>query len=121
MQPMIAYWWVLIPIVAILSKTARSWMVFQAKQRQLGASTKELEEEVAALAKARAELTERIQNLETIVVSQTWGALHDRGLSPAERELKVATVAHREMGPPADSEIAGANQHRAEQLARRLQ
>jgi hypothetical protein len=114
-------WWVLIPIVAILSGTIRRWMVFQARQRQLGASTKELEQEVAALAKARAELTERVQNLETIVVSQTWGALQDRGLSPAQRELKVATVAHRELGPPADSEIATANQQRAEQLARRLQ
>jgi hypothetical protein len=104
--------------VAILSKTVRGWMVFQAKQRQLGASTKELEQEVAALAKAKAELTERVQNLETIVVSQTWGALQDRGLSAAERELKVATAAHRELAPP---DAAAANQQRAEQLARRLQ
>jgi hypothetical protein len=118
---MVTYWWVLIPIVAILSKTVRSWMVFQTKQRQLGASTKELEQEVAALSKANAELTERVQNLETIVVSQTWGALQDKRLSPAERELKVATVAHRELASPADSEIAAANQQRAEQLARRLQ
>jgi len=121
MEGMVWQWWILIPIVAILSKTVRSWMVFQAKQRQLGASTKELEQEVAALAKAKAELTERVQNLETIVVSQTWGALHDKQLSPAEKELKVATVAHRELGPPADSEVAAANQQRAERLARRLQ
>ncbi|HEV3458143.1 MAG TPA: hypothetical protein VHG32_16375, partial [Thermoanaerobaculia bacterium] len=71
-----------------------------------------------ALAKAKAELTERVQNLETIVVSQTWGALQDRGLSPAERELKVATAAHRELGP---ADATAANQQRAEQLARRLQ
>ena len=118
MAPMAMTWvWVLIPIVAILSGTIRRWMVFQARQRQLGASTKELEQEVAALAKARAELTERVQNLETIVVSQTWGVLQDRGLSPAVRELKVATVAHREMGPP---DTVAANQQRAEQLANRL-
>jgi hypothetical protein len=121
MEPAFGYWWILIPIVAILSKTIRGWMVFQTKQRQLGASTKELEQEVAALSNANAELTERVQNLETIVVSQTWGALQERGLSPVERELKVATVAHRELGPPADSEIAIANRQRAEQLARRLQ
>jgi len=110
-------WWILVPVIAILAANIRRFMVFQAQQRQLGASTKELENEVAALAKARAELTERVQNLETIVVSQTWGVLQDRGLSPAERELKLATVAHREMGPP---DAAAANQQRAEQLANRL-
>jgi hypothetical protein len=115
---MSAEWWMLIPIVAILAANIRRWAAFQAKQRQLGASTTELEKEVAALAKAKAELTERVQNLETIVVSQTWGALQDRGLSPAERELKVATAAHRELGP---ADATAANQQRAEQLARRLQ
>jgi hypothetical protein len=115
---MTAEWWVLIPIVAILAANIRRWAAFQAKQRQLGASTTELEKDVAALAKAKAELTERVQNLETIVVSQTWGALQDRGLSPAERELKVATAAHRELGP---ADATAANQQRAEQLARRLQ
>jgi hypothetical protein len=115
---MSAEWWMLIPIVAILAANIRRWAAFQAKQRQLGASTTELEKDVAALAKAKAELTERVQNLETIVVSQTWGALQDRGLSPAERELKVATAAHRELGP---ADATAANQQRAEQLARRLQ
>jgi hypothetical protein len=109
--------WILIPIVAILAANIRRLLTFQAKQRQMGASTSELEREVAALSKARAELTERLQNLETIVVSQTWGVLQDRGLPPAERELRVATVAHREMGPP---DAAAANQQRAEQLANRL-
>ena len=110
-------WWILVPIVAILAANIRRLLTFQAKQRQMGASTSELEKEVAALAKARSELIERVQNLETIVVSQTWGVLQARGLSPAERELKVATVAHREMGPP---DAAAANQQRAEHLANRL-
>jgi hypothetical protein len=66
----------------------------------------------------REEILERLQNLEAIVVSQTWDALHDRGLSPAERELKVASTAHRELRAPDSS---AANQQRAEQLARRLQ
>jgi hypothetical protein len=111
-------WWLLIPIVAILAANIRRWAVFQAKQRQLGASTDELEREVAALTQAKVQLTERVQNLETIVVSQTWGALQERGLSPAEREAKVATAAHRELRP---DDASAANQQRAEQLARRLQ
>lgn len=110
--------WLLVPIVAILAANIRRWMTFQAKQRALGASTSELEKEVAELARARAELTERLQNLETIVVSQTWGALQDKGLSPAQRDLEVATAAHRELR---QDDAAAANQQRAEQLARRLQ
>jgi hypothetical protein len=110
--------WILIPIIAILAANVRRVMIYHAQQRQLGASTHELETQVAALVKARAELTERVQNLETIVVSQTWGVLHERGLSPAERELKVATAAHRDLAP---DDASSANQQRAEQLARRLQ
>jgi hypothetical protein len=114
-----SYIWVLIPIVAILSGTVQKWMKLKAEQRRIGASTDELEKEVAALTKANAELGERLQNLETIVVSQTWGALQDQGLLPAEKELKIATAAHRELRRDDDS--VRANQQRAEQLARRLQ
>lgn len=110
--------WVMIPVVAILSGTFREWLKFRAAQRQLGASTRELEQEVAELAKARAELAERVQNLETIVVSQTWSVLQDKGLTPPERDLRLATAAHRELGPPDASDV---NQQRAGELARRLQ
>ena len=113
--------WFIIPVVAILAANFRRFAIYRAQQRQLGASTTELEKEVAALSRAKAELAERVQNLETIVVSQTWGALQERGLSPAERELKVAAAAHRDMGPRAADDAAAANQQRAEQLARRLQ
>jgi hypothetical protein len=125
-----AYIWVLIPIAAILSGAFREWLKFRAKQRELGVSTRELEKEVAGLARAKAELTERVQNLETIVVSQTWQVLQDKGLAPAERELKLATAAHRELGGASASAAHAAhashptdlaNQQRAEQLARRLQ
>lgn len=115
-------WWIVIPIVAILAANIRRVVVFQAQQRQLGASTNELEQRVAALTRERSELAERVQNLETIVVSQTWGALQERGLSPAEREIRVATAAHRELKPDDSAAAAAlANQQRAEQLARRLQ
>lgn len=110
--------WVLIPIAGILAGTFKEWMQFKATQRQLGASTEELDREVAELRKTNEALQERVQNLEAIVVSQTWNALHDPALAPVERELKVASVARREFKP---QDATSANQHRAEQLAQRLQ
>jgi hypothetical protein len=110
--------WILIPIVAVLAGTFKEWMEFKAKQRQLGASTDELDHEVAELRKINEALQERVQNLEAIVVSQTWDALHAPGLTPVERELKVTSAAHREIKAP-DATVA--NQQRAEQLAQRLQ
>lgn len=111
-------WLVLIPITAILMKGLREWLRFAATQRRLGTSTTELEREVTDLRRTNEALAERLQNVEAIVVSQTWDALHDRGLAPAERELKVASAVRRELREP---DAAAANQQRAEQLARRLQ
>lgn len=110
--------WVLIPVMAILAGTFKEWMQFKAKQRQLGASTDELDHEVAELRKLNGTLQERVQNLEAIVVSQTWDALHAPGLTPVERDLKVASAARRELKVP---DASAANQQRAEQLAQRLQ
>lgn len=107
--------WVLIPITAILAGTFKEWMKVRATQRQLGA---ELEREVAEMRKINGALQERVQNLEAIVVSQTWNALHAPGLSPVERELKVTSAAQRELKAP-DASVA--NQQRAQQLAQRLQ
>jgi hypothetical protein len=109
--------WILIPITAILSGSLKTWLRVQASQRALGASTQELEREVADLQKAKGDLVERLQNLEAIVVSQTWGALHAKGLLPAEQELKVASAVRRELSPP---DATAANQQRVEQLAQRL-
>jgi hypothetical protein len=118
MNPEFTWVWVLIPVVAILARTFRGWMSFKTTQRQLGADTRELEKEMAELSRAKAELAERVQNLETIVVSQTWSVLQEKGLTPPEREFKLATAAHRELGSPDPSAV---NQQRAEDLARRLQ
>jgi len=109
--------WVLIPIAAIAMKAFRSWLQFQATQRQIGASTNDLEREVAGLRRTNETVLERLQNLEAIVVSQTWDALHAPGLSPVERDLKVASAVRREI----KEDPAAANQQRAEQLAQRLQ
>lgn len=110
--------WVLIPITAILAKTIRQWLVLQTTQRRLGVSTQGLEREVAELQRKNEALLDRVQNLEAIVVSQTWDAVSDRTLPPAARDLRVASAARRELGAP---DAAAANQQRAEQLAQRLQ
>lgn len=81
---MAAWIWVLIPITAILAGTIKEWFKFKSKQDRLGHSTHELEETVQTLRETleaseaeRRRLTERVQNLETIVTSQAWDALHE--------------------------------------------
>lgn len=110
--------WVLIPIVAILAGVLREWIKVRAKQQSLGTSTTELEKEVTALQREREAILDRLQNLEAIVVSQTWDAVNDRSLPPPERELKVASAVRREV--VAAPSVETVNQQRAEQLARRL-
>ncbi|HEY2295548.1 MAG TPA: hypothetical protein VGM86_33000 [Thermoanaerobaculia bacterium] len=112
--------WLLIPIVAIVagtfSKIAKTWMRLKAQQQMLGASNRELEQEVTALQKDRATMLARLENLEAIVVSQTWEAVNAHSLPPTDQERRVASAVRREMAPPAPS-----YQQRAEELARRLQ
>src|SRR5688572_10490833 len=95
-----AYLWMLIPLFGILAGMFNEWLKFKEQQRQLGSSTEELERLVAELKKRDQALNERIENLEAIVVSQTWDVLHDRALNPAERERKLVSTAQREMPPP---------------------
>lgn len=114
---MTAAWiWVLIPLAAILAGAFKDWLKIRSQQRALGASTKDLEQDVAALQKENDALNERLKNLEAIVVSQTWDVLHDKALPPADRERRVATVAHREFA----SEPGSTDAQRAAELARRL-
>jgi len=110
--------WVFIPIVAIVAGTVKQWLRIKAQQQQIGSSTREIERTVARLEAREQELLDRVQNLETIVVSQTWDAVHDKALSPFERDLRVAATVRHEVRPIETDE---ANRQRAEQLARRLQ
>ncbi|HKI02774.1 MAG TPA: hypothetical protein VKK31_12420 [Thermoanaerobaculia bacterium] len=110
--------WVLIPVAAILAGVVSDWLKVRSKQKLLGVSTSELEREVAALQKEREAVLDRLQNLEAIVVSQTWDAIHDKALPPPARELRVASTVRREV---AATDAEAANRQRAEQLARRLQ
>jgi tRNA A37 N6-isopentenylltransferase MiaA len=109
--------WVLIPVVAILSGSFKTWLKIKAQQRVLGTANRELEQEVAALRQERNALHQRIENIEAIVVSQTWNAIQDHSLPPAEREMRVASTVRREVAPVASGP---SNQQRAEQLASRL-
>lgn len=109
--------WVLIPLVAIIMGGIKDILKVKASQLKLGASTTELEREVAELRKRNALLSDRLENVEAIVVSQTWDAVHAPHTTQTERDLRIASVAHRELTPPDPSEI---NQQRVQQLAQRL-
>lgn len=110
-----AFSWILIPIFGIMAGMFSEWLKFRQKQNQLGNSTQNLERLVAELRQRDQALVERIENLEAIVVSQTWDVVQDRTLSPVEKERRLAAVAHREMPPPPVPDS-----HKAEVLARRL-
>lgn len=110
--------WVLIPIVAIIGGLVQDYLKYRDKQRKLGVSTTGLEKEVATLKATNDVLLERVQNLEAIVVSQTWDAIHDKALTPVEKDLRITSAARREIAPPREEDL---HQQRAAQLARRLQ
>jgi seryl-tRNA synthetase len=109
--------WILIPLAGIFAGMWKELLKFRAQGNRLGDSAKELERDLAALKTERAALVQRIENLEAIVVSQTWGAVHDRSLPEPVREQHVAATAHRELGTPAGL----SDQQRAQLLAQRLQ
>lgn len=107
--------WVLIPIFGIAAGMFREWLKFRQKQNQIGNSTQNLEKLVAELRQRDQALAERIENLEAIVVSQTWDVVQDKTLAPEIKEHRLASVAHRELAPPPIPDS-----HKAEVLARRL-
>jgi hypothetical protein len=109
--------WVLIPVAAILAGLLRDLFKLRAKQQVLGTSNRELEKVVEELRQTNQTLAQRVENLETIVVSQTWNVLNAPGASEAERQQRVATAVRQEVHAPATEEM---NRQRAEQLARRL-
>ena len=113
----IAWIWVLIPIAGIFARVFRDYMKVQAQQRALGTSNRELEKVVEDLRQTNRILAQRVENLETIVVSQTWNALNAPGASEAERQQRLAAAVRQEVHAPATEEM---NRQRAEQLARRL-
>lgn len=112
---MAAWIWVLIPIVAILVGGFSEWLKFKEKQAKLGTSTSELEHTVAAQQQAMEAAQRRIENLEAIVTSQMWDAVHDESLPEAERQRALAQ-ARIQLDPPEEPSDAD----RVAQMARRL-
>jgi hypothetical protein len=106
-----------ISVVGILAGFARQWFKVRAQQRTLGVSNQELEQKLERLERASAENAQRLQDLETIVVSQTWSALQEPGLSEADRQRRVVAAGRHELHAPAAEEM---NRQRAAELARRL-
>jgi predicted nuclease with TOPRIM domain len=110
-------WIALIPITGILAGVFREYLRLQTQQRALGTSSRELEKTVEDLRRTNQELAHRVENLETIVVSQTWNTLNNPAISEAERQQRLPPVVRQEVHAPAAEEM---NRQRAEQLARRL-
>ena len=117
-----AFSWIWIPIIAILVGGFTEWLKFKEKTQRLGSSTSELESAVTTLtetlkqSEAQQEaLVERIQNLEAIVTTQAWDALHDDALPTSERERRLASarLVLDEPDEPSDAE-------KTARLARRL-
>ena len=114
--------WILIPLTAIGLGGFKEWLKFKSKQDRLGHSTHELEGTVSTLSEALADseaerkrLTERLQNLETIVTSQAWDALHEgEPLTLPEQERTGFGAASTEKEEHDSAQ-------KAETLARRMQ
>jgi hypothetical protein len=104
-----------IPIIAILSRVAKQWITVRAQQRVLGVSNHELEQKVERLERINAESAQRIENLEAIVVSQTWSVLQKPVLSEVDRQRRLAAV--QDLHAPAAEEMT---RQRAAELAGRL-
>lgn len=109
--------WVLIPVVAIVAGLVRDLFKLRAKQQVLGTSNRQLEQTMEELRRTNQSLAQRVENLETIVVSQTWNALNAPGASDAERQQRLAAAVRQEVHAPATEEM---NRQRAADLARRL-
>ena len=109
--------WVLIPLAAIFGRALRDFLKLKSQQRDLGTSNRELERTVEEMRQTNRLLSQRVENLETIVVSQTWNVLTAPGASEPEHQQKVAAAVRHEVRAPATEEV---NRQRAEQLARRL-
>jgi hypothetical protein len=105
-----------IPIIAIIGGLYMEWLKMRAKQKTLGAANRELEQTVEELKRSNADQARRLENLETIVVSQTWSVLHTAGAAGAERPQRTAVAPHETQAPAAEE----LNRQRAELLARRL-
>jgi hypothetical protein len=106
-----------VPIIAIVSKAATRFIALRAEQRALGTSNHELELKVDRLERADAESARRIENLEAIVVSQTWNVLGRPEAAEPVQQHRVAAASRQDLHMPPTEEL---NRQRAADLAGRL-
>jgi len=106
--------WVLIPIAFILVGAFSEWLKFKGKQAKLGTSTNELAQTVVLQQQALEMAQRRIENLEAIVTSQMWDAVHDETLPEAEKQ-RALTQARIHLEPPEPSDA-----ERVARMAQRL-
>ena len=109
-----AWIWVLIPLAGILMGAFSEWLKFKAKQAKLGTSTAELEHNLSEQQQALETAQRRIENLEAIVTSQMWDAVHDETLPEAEKQ-RALTQARIHLEPPEPSDA-----ERVARMAQRL-
>lgn len=113
-----------IPILGILLAGYKEWLKFKSKHRELGTSTREVEEHLQSLRERlerieqeREALRERVQNLETIVTSEAWIAQHD----DATESLPLAPIETETLEPSPEGELeSGSEAERTAEIARRL-
>ena len=98
---MIAYIWILIPVVAILSGVIKDYLKFKAKQERLGVSAKGVQSTVTELEGQNAKLAKRIENLEAVVTSRLW---HSTDASASFADRARLDIALSDVEPPAPSD-----------------
>lgn len=104
------------PLAGMLFAAFVVWLKFKEKQAQIETSTSEVAQTVAAQQQALEAAQQRIQNLEAIVTSQVWDAVHDAGLPTAEKQ-RALSAARLDLDLPGDEP---SDAERAAQIARRL-
>lgn len=111
-----------IPILGIALAGYKEWLKFKAKHQELGTSTREVENRLRALRgrledleEERDALRDRVQNLETIVTSETWITEHE---DDSAASLDAAEGDNLLFAPEEESSQSEA-EHTAE-IARRL-
>ncbi len=113
-----------IPILGIVFAGYKEWLKFKAKHRELGTSTREVEDRLRALRerldrleRERDALQDRVQNLETIVTSEAWIAGHDDTAGAPSLDAAEAD----ELTLPPDRESSSESEaERTAEIARRL-
>lgn len=112
-----------IPILGIALAGYKEWLKFKTKHRELGSSTREVEDRIdglqdrlARLEAERDALQERVQNLETIVTSEAWIAEHDESTDRSP----LSTPDDSLLEVPDDEDTIPTDAEHTAKLARRL-